>query len=83
MQQIQMRQIMNASPAQESAMLEQALTLCTRCLSYDFIGTNPDESSEDVGTIQVRDHTTGFDIEIQALSLQILHCGLDVTVDTS
>lgn len=34
-------------------MLEQALTLCTRCLSYDFIGTNPDESSEDVGTIQV------------------------------
>ncbi|CAM9898423.1 unnamed protein product, partial [Ectocarpus sp. 6 AP-2014] len=53
MQQIQMRQIVNASPAQEAAMLEQALSLCTRCLSYDFIGTNPDESSEDVGTIQV------------------------------
>lgn len=53
MQQIQMRQIVNATPAQEAAMLEQALSLCTRCLSYDFIGTNPDESSEDVGTIQV------------------------------
>lgn len=53
MQQIQMRQIVNANPAQEAAMLEQALSLCTRCLSYDFIGTNPDESSEDVGTIQV------------------------------
>ena len=24
-----------------------------RCLNFDFIGTNPDESSEDVGTIQV------------------------------
>lgn len=54
MQQIQMRQIVNASATQEAAMLEQALSLCTRCLSYDFIGTNPDESSEDVGTIQVR-----------------------------
>ncbi|CAM9531901.1 unnamed protein product, partial [Laminaria digitata] len=53
MQQIQMRQIVNANPSQEAAMLEQALSLCTRCLSYDFIGTNPDESSEDVGTIQV------------------------------
>ncbi|CAM9433954.1 unnamed protein product [Ascophyllum nodosum] len=52
MQQIQMRQIIGASPEQENAMLEQALSLCTRCLSYDFIGTNPDESSEDVGTIQ-------------------------------
>lgn len=53
MQQIQTRQIVNATPVQEAAMLEQALSLCTRCLSYDFIGTNPDESSEDVGTIQV------------------------------
>ena len=31
----------------------QSLSLCVRCLSFDFIGTNPDESSEDVGTIQV------------------------------
>ncbi|CAN0296196.1 unnamed protein product, partial [Discosporangium mesarthrocarpum] len=53
MQQIQMHQIMKATPDQERAMAEQALSLCTRCLSYDFIGTNSDESSEDVGTIQV------------------------------
>lgn len=31
---------------------EQALSLVVRCLSFDFIGTNPDESTEDVGTIQ-------------------------------
>lgn len=33
-------------------MGEQALALTVRCLSFDFIGTNPDESTEDVGTIQ-------------------------------
>ena len=31
---------------------EQALSLVVRCLNFDFIGTNPDESTEDVGTIQ-------------------------------
>ncbi|EEC50702.1 predicted protein [Phaeodactylum tricornutum CCAP 1055/1] len=31
---------------------EQALSLTVRCLNFDFIGTNPDESTEDVGTIQ-------------------------------
>lgn len=36
-------------------MAEQSLSLSTRCLSFDFIGTNPDESAEDVGTIQVKD----------------------------
>jgi len=30
-----------------------SLQLTAVCLSFDFIGTNPDESSEDVGTIQV------------------------------
>jgi exportin-7 len=33
-------------------MGEQALSLAVRCLNFDFIGTNPDESTEDVGTIQ-------------------------------
>jgi exportin-7 len=28
------------------------LGLVVRCLNFDFIGTNPDESTEDVGTIQ-------------------------------
>lgn len=29
------------------------LTLLIACLSFDFIGTNPEESPEDVGTVQV------------------------------
>jgi hypothetical protein len=33
---------------------EQALKLTLGCLSYDFIGTSIDESSEDVGTVQAR-----------------------------
>ncbi len=37
----------------EDKILSQALSLASECLSFDFIGTNPDESSEDVGTIQV------------------------------
>lgn len=31
----------------------QALTLANNCLSFDFIGTNPEESAEDVSTVQV------------------------------
>ena len=42
------------TPEQEKAMGEQALSLVVKCLSFDFIGTNPDDSSEDVNTIQVR-----------------------------
>jgi exportin-7 len=38
---------------QEVKIAEQALSLSSRCLNFDFIGTNPDESAEDVGTIQV------------------------------
>jgi len=30
-----------------------ALRLTSSCLSYDFIGTNPEESGEDIGTVQV------------------------------
>ena len=32
----------------------QAVALALSCLSYDFIGTCLDESSEDLGTIQVQ-----------------------------
>ena len=42
-----------ATPQQEIILGEQALSLTVRCLNFDFIGTNPDESTEDVGTIQV------------------------------
>ena len=37
---------------QKEILGEQALSLVVRCLNFDFIGTNPDESTEDVGTIQ-------------------------------
>ena len=39
--------------SQESAMIEAGLQLALSCLSFDFIGTNPDESGEDIGTLQV------------------------------
>eukprot|EP00934_Nitzschia_sp_Nitz4_P008361 Nitzschia sp. Nitz4//scaffold85_size83877//26190//29710//NITZ4_005223-RA/size83877-augustus-gene-0.148-mRNA-1//1//CDS//3329559119//8351//frame0 len=41
-----------AKPEQEASIGELALSLTVRCLTFDFIGTNPDESTEDVGTIQ-------------------------------
>jgi exportin-7 len=34
-------------------IMNEALQLATSCLSFDFIGTNPEESAEDVGTVQV------------------------------
>lgn len=48
------RALGNLTPDQDSKMAGLALTLCTACLSFDFIGTNPEESAEDVGTVQVR-----------------------------
>lgn len=41
-----------ADPRQEATLGDQALSLTVRCLNFDFIGTNPDESTEDIGTIQ-------------------------------
>lgn len=37
----------------EDRVRDQALALALKCLSYDFVGTSLDESSEDLGTIQV------------------------------
>jgi len=51
LKQLQTRAI-TADPRQEAVLGEQALALAVRCLNFDFIGTNPDESTEDVGTIQ-------------------------------
>jgi len=51
LKQLQTRAI-SADQRQEGILGEQALCLTVRCLNFDFIGTNPDESSEDVGTIQ-------------------------------
>jgi exportin-7 len=44
---------MNANSQQRVIVGEQSLELFCGCLGFDFIGTNPDESAEDVGTIQV------------------------------
>ncbi len=46
------KNITAAEPRIKAMMGEQALSLTVRCLNFDFIGTNPDESTEDVGTIQ-------------------------------
>jgi exportin-7 len=39
--------------AADAKLREQALALALGCLSFDFVGTCMDESSEDLGTIQV------------------------------
>ena len=39
--------------APDVKLQEQAVGLAAACLSYDFVGTCLDESSEDLGTIQV------------------------------
>lgn len=38
---------------QDEKLREQCLKLTLACLSYDFFGTSSDESTEDVGTVQV------------------------------
>ena len=37
----------------DARLKEQACALVLACLSYDFVGTSADESTEDIGTIQV------------------------------
>jgi exportin-7 len=45
---------MNALPPQQSSNItELSLKVLINCLSFDFIGTNPDESAYEVGTIQI------------------------------
>jgi exportin-7 len=39
--------------AYENQLLDQTLTLLTSCLSFDFIGVLPDESSDDSAVLQV------------------------------
>jgi exportin-7 len=50
---LQMKNIPGASADQEKRIADYALNLAIRCLSFDFIGTNPDESSDDAGALQV------------------------------
>jgi len=52
LQQLQLRAV-QGSQEQEASMGELGIGLVVKCLSFDFIGTNPDESVDDVSTIQV------------------------------
>lgn len=38
---------------EEQKLAEITLDLIKACLSFDFIGTNVDESTEDIGSVQV------------------------------
>ena len=50
---LQALQELQASQQSEARLKEQAASLVLACLSYDFVGTSLDESTEDIGTIQV------------------------------
>ena len=43
----------------------QAVGLVLACLSYDFVGISSDDSSEDLGTIQVCSHRAIFAATVQ------------------
>jgi len=45
--------IMSTQDGQQTKLNEAAVQLALACLSFDFVGTCLDESSEDVGTIQI------------------------------
>mmetsp|Transcript_1464 Transcript_1464/g.3889 ORF Transcript_1464/g.3889 Transcript_1464/m.3889 type:complete len:1109 (-) Transcript_1464:452-3778(-) len=53
LRQLQNGAMVGATPEQEARIGLSLLGLVAKCLNFDFIGTNPDESSEDLGTIQV------------------------------
>lgn len=53
LKQLQVHNILGATPTQEQRMGDQALSLVIKCLSFDFIGTNPDESADETGSLQV------------------------------
>ena len=53
LRQLQSRTLGNLTVDQDSKMSGLALILATACVSFDLIGTNPEESAEDVGTVQV------------------------------
>ncbi|MAD56215.1 MAG: hypothetical protein CL974_01570 [Euryarchaeota archaeon] len=46
-------QVAGTQETPQHRMCNFALSMANSCLSFDFIGTNPEESAEDVGTVQV------------------------------
>ncbi|CAG8602788.1 1085_t:CDS:10 [Paraglomus occultum] len=53
LRQILHREVPYTKSNQDSRIKEACLTLLRNCLAFDFIGTIPDESGEDIGSIQV------------------------------
>lgn len=51
--QVQSGAAVNGAGELNSKLINSAMQLSVACLSFDFIGTNPEESHEDVGTVQV------------------------------
>jgi hypothetical protein len=49
-----LRHLSAASPPADDKLKEQAVQLALGTLSFDFVGTCLDESTEDLGTIQAR-----------------------------
>lgn len=45
--------VIPGDPNADARHLEQAIQLALKCLSFDFVGTSLDESTEDPGNIQV------------------------------
>lgn len=45
---------LNFSDEAQSGLVTHLLNLARNCLTYDFIGTSGDESTDDMGTVQVR-----------------------------
>ncbi len=52
----------------------QGVSLALQCLSFDFVGTCLDDSSEDLGTIQVRPHRSllGWQAALKAAQGSVL-----------
>lgn len=52
------RSIVFTNGNQEQRLQESTLDLLIKCFSYDFNGTNIDESGEDIGIVQVLSQNT-------------------------
>ena len=50
---VQNREFLGVPPEKNGKVMLCALQLACNCLCFDFIGTNPEESAEDVNTVQV------------------------------
>jgi exportin-7 len=62
-------QSLQNDPASEARLKESACALTLTCLSYDFVGTSLDESTEDIGTIQVPSSWRGIIEEPATMAL--------------